>query len=77
MRFPSKVTPYKDSTLAKIPLILKYLKDRDYTVLSLFDAVRKKMGIREYIDVLDCLFGLEKIVLKEEILHYVDRNILW
>lgn len=76
MRFPSKVTPYKDSTLAKMPVVLKYLKDKDYTVLSLFDTVRKKMAIREYIDVLDCLFGLEKIVLKEEILHYVDRNIL-
>ena len=77
MRFPSKVTPYKDSTIAKMPIVIKYLNDKDFTVLSLFDAVRKKMDIREYIDVLDCLFGLEKIVLKEEILHYVDRNILW
>ncbi len=76
MRFPNKVTPFKDSTLARIPIILKYLKDKDYTVLSLFNAVRKKMSIKEYIDVLDCLFALEKIVLKEEIIHYVDRNIL-
>jgi len=76
MRFPNKVTPFKDSTLAKIPIILKYLKDKDYTVLSLFNTVRKKMKIKEYIDILDCLFALEKIVLKEEIVHYVDRNIL-
>ncbi len=76
MRFPNKVTPFKDSTLARIPIILKYLKDKDYTVLSLFNAVRKKMSIKEYIDVLDCLFALEKIFLKEEIIHYVDRNIL-
>lgn len=76
MRFPNKVTPFKDSTLAKIPIILKYLKDKDYTVLSLFNTVKKKMKIKEYIDILDCLFALEKIVLKEEIVHYVDRNIL-
>lgn len=77
MRFPNKVTPYKDSTIAKVPVVLKYLKSKDYTVLSLFDAVRNKMSIKEYIDTLDCLFVLEKIVLKEEIIHYVDRNILW
>jgi len=76
MRFPNKVTPFKDSTLAKIPIVFKYLKDRDYTVLSLFNTVRKKISIKEYIDVLDCLFALEKIVLKEGIIHYVDRNIL-
>ena len=76
MKFPNKVTPFKDSTLAKIPIILKYLKDKDYTLLSLFNTVRKKMKIKEYIDILDCLFALEKIVLKEEIVHYVDRNIL-
>ena len=76
MKFPNKVTPFKDSTLAKIPIVLKHLKDKDYTVLSLFNTVRKKMTIKEYIDVLDCLYALEKIALKEEIIHYVDRNIL-
>ena len=77
MRFPNKVTPFKDSTLAKISIILKYLKSKDYTILSLLNTVRKKMTIKEYIDALDCLFALEKIILKEEIIHYVDRNILW
>ena len=76
MKFPNKVTPFKDSTLAKIPIILKYLKTKDEKILSLFNVVRKKMTIKEYIDVLDCLYALDKIVLKEEIIHYVDRNIL-
>ena len=77
MRFPSKVTPYKDSTLARLPIVLKYLKNKDYTVLSLFNEVKDKMNIKEYIDALDCLFALKKIILKEEIIHYVDRNLLW
>jgi len=76
MRFPNKVTPYRDSTFAKMPIILKLLKLKDYTVLSLFDAVRNKMSIKEFVDTLDCLFILEKIILREEIIHYVDRNIL-
>lgn len=76
MRFPSKVTPYKDSTLARLPIVLKYLKNKDYTVLSLFNEVKDKMNIKEYIDALDCLFALKKIILKEEIIHYVDRNLL-
>ena len=77
MRFPSKVTPYKDSTLARLPIVLKYLKNKDYTVISLFNEVKDKMNIKEYIDALDCLFALKKIILKEEIIHYVDRNLLW
>lgn len=77
MRFPSKVTPYKDSTLARLPIVLKYLKNKDYTVLSLLNEVKDKMNIKEYIDTLDCLFALKKIILKEEIIHYVDRNLLW
>lgn len=76
MRFPSKVTSYKESTLSRLPVILKCLKSKDYTVLSLFNEVRDKMSIKEYIDALDCLFVLRKIILKEEILHYVNGNIL-
>ena len=76
MKFPSKVTPYKDSTLARLPIILKHLKNKDYTVLSLFIEVKKNMNIKEYIDSLDCLFALRKITLNEGILHYADRNIL-
>ena len=77
MRFPNKVTPYKDSTIARIPIVLKYLSKKDYTVISLYNEVKDKLTIKEYIDTLDCLFILNKITLMEEILHYVDRNILW
>ena len=76
MRFPSKVTPYKDSILPRMTAVAKLLKVKDYTVLSLFNEVREKMTIKEYIDSLDCLFALKKIIMKEDVLHYVERNIL-
>ncbi len=76
MRYPNKVTPYKDSTISKLPILLKLLNDSDYTVLSLFEKVKTKMTIKEYEDSLDCLFLLEKITLNEEVIHYVDRDIL-
>lgn len=76
MRFPSKVTPYKESILAKIPPVVKFLEKKDFSVLSLFNEVKNLMTIKEYIEVLDCLYLLNKVVLKEDILHYVDRNLL-
>lgn len=76
MKYPNKVTPYKDSTISKLPILLKFLNDGDYTVLSLFEKVKNKMTIREYEDSLDCLFILGKITLTEEVIHYVDRNLL-
>lgn len=76
MKFPNKVTPYKDSILPKLPIILKYLKNQDYTVMNLFDKVRERMTIKEYIDALDCLYAINEITLTEEVLHYVKRNLL-
>ena len=76
MRYPNKVTPYKDSTFSKLPVLLKLLKDADFTVLTLFEKVKAKMTIKEYEDALDCLFLLGKITLNEEVIHYVDRDLL-
>lgn len=76
MKLPNKVTPYKESTISRFPIILKCLKNKDHTVISLYNEVNDKMSIREYIDALDCLFILDKITLKEGIIHYVNRNIL-
>lgn len=47
MKFPSKVTSYKESSLALFPVILKYL------------------------EILDCLYALNKIELEGGVLHYV------
>lgn len=71
MKFPNKVTPYKNSILHKLPLLLGFLKEKDYTISSLYEKLNGKITAREYIDALDCLFILGKISLNKEVLHYV------
>ncbi|WP_369124031.1 ABC-three component system middle component 7 [uncultured Tyzzerella sp.] len=73
MKFPSKVTPYKESIIAKFPLILTHLEKVDMDPALLYKKVKNKVDdIREYMEILDCLYALNKIELKEEVLHYVD-----
>ena len=74
MRFPSKVTSYKNSTFAKFPVILSKLQQRDMRPDELYKAVKTKtFDVIEFIDALDCLFMLGKIefVAGGEVLHYV------
>ena len=49
MRFPNKVTTYKQSIISKFPLILKELEKQDYSVVSLYGKVGKKMDGPERI----------------------------
>lgn len=74
MKLPNKVTSYRKSILYKLPPILKLLKEKDYTVNTLFDSLQNKMTISEYIEALDCLFVLGQIIINKEVLHYVERN---
>ena len=79
MKFPNKVTTYRQSLISKFPIILKELEKQDYYVGSLYGKVEKKMdGPEEYVQVLDCLFFLGKICFLPggDILHYVKRDIL-
>lgn len=72
MRFPSKVTSFKESILSKFPIILKPLSKRDYSISALYKEVEKKITAHDFIDVLDCLFILNKIELRNEVIHYVN-----
>ena len=74
MKFPSKVTPYKESIIAKFPVVLTILEKEDMTPSKLYTKVKnsKIKDIREFMEVLDCLYALNKIELQEEVLHYVD-----
>lgn len=74
MKFPSKITPYKESIISKFPVILDFLEKRDYEVFSLYNELEKKMTIAEFINALDCLYSLNMIDLKEGVLHYVIQN---
>ena len=75
MRMPSRVTPYKKSTLAEFPIILRELKTVDLTPVELYEKVKKKVPFEDFVEVLDCLYILDRIELVEdvEVLHYVDR----
>ncbi|MGN0605025.1 MAG: ABC-three component system middle component 7 [Oscillospiraceae bacterium] len=77
MRFPSKVTPYKDSILAKFPIILSLLKENETEPIELYKKVKSKFeDVGEFLEALDCLYALNIIDLIEErnVLRYVDRS---
>lgn len=77
MRLPSKVTNYKESTLAKFSPVLAALSERDQSPAGLYKKVKSKIGtFGEYLEILDCLFALGKIDFNERtgVLHYVDSD---
>ena len=73
MKFPSKVTPYKESIIAYFPVILTALEKGDMTPSALYGKVKSKVkDVREFAEILDCLYALNKVELSEEgVLHYV------
>lgn len=77
MRFPSKVTSYKESTIALFPVVLSQLEKKDLTPSELYKKVKNKVfGVQEYLEILDCLYALDKIELEGEVIHYAERDIL-
>lgn len=73
MKFPSKVTPYKESAVSLFPVVLSYLQKRDMSPEELYKKVKTKVSdVRDYMEILDCLYALNKIELQEGVLHYVD-----
>ena len=50
MKFPSKVTPYKESIIAKFPLVLAKLENKDLSPSELYKSVKNHVtDIREFI----------------------------
>lgn len=73
MKFPSKVTSYKESSIALFPVILNYLEKSDMTPFDLYRKMKNKVsGIQEFLEVLDCLYALNKIDFEGGVLHYVS-----
>lgn len=75
MRFPSKLTPYQDSILAKYPVVLNCLVEQNMKPGDLYKKVKSKvLDIGEFLEILDCLFALGKVEFDKErgALHYVD-----
>ncbi len=74
MLFPNKIINYEESVLGKIVPVLTELKKHDMTIIELFIKTEKQfVDVFEFINVLDCLFALQKINYsnKEGVLHYV------
>lgn len=75
MLLPSKVCSYNESILSKFPILLKELKEKPHTVKDLYLKTSENLSfdICEFIEILDCLYALEKIEYDKEmeVLKYV------
>lgn len=71
MRFPSKVTPYKESSVAKFPAILMLLEKADISPSELYGKVRKNKvrDIGEFTEILGSLYAMGKIELTGGLIH--------
>lgn len=66
MRLPSKVTSYEESSICKLPILLKVLRDKNLTPYELYIISEKHFEcIEEFIDALDCLYVLNKVIYDE------------
>ena len=72
MKMPNKVTPYKESSIAKFPVVHSLLEKKDMTPSELFSKVKKNkiQNIDEFVEIIDCLYAMHKIELNGEVLHY-------
>ena len=69
MKFPSKVTPYKESIIAKFPVVLGKLEKKDMSPSELYKSVKRQVtDIREFMDIMDCLYALKKVELNGEVI---------
>ncbi len=74
MLLPNKLCSYNESVLSKLTVTLKVLEKGPVTVLALYNSVSRYVsGIVEYMDVLDCLYALQKVEYDEKkgVLTYV------
>ena len=77
MLLPSKLNSFNQSVLSKFTIVLSVLKVKTFSPLDLYMEVNKEINsIIEFVDVLDCLYALNKIEYdeKKEVIKYVDGN---
>lgn len=67
MVLPGKNVVYKDSVIYKFPVILKILSDEGFCRIA--DLEKRTscnfLSVAEFVQTMDCLFALGKIVLNE------------
>lgn len=77
MLFPNKLFTYRESVISKFPLALQELLDGPVAVGDLYKTLSGHLsGISEFMDLMDCLFALNKIEFDEEekVLRCVEGN---
>ena len=77
MLLPNKLITYRESVISKFPFVLQELQEGTSSASDLYKAMSGRItGISEFMDILDCLFALNKIEfdVEEGVLRYVDRN---
>ena len=77
MLLPNKLFSYKESTLAKFPVLIKCLNNRPYSVEELYNTNKSLfLDIEDYTEALCCLYALRKIELDEErgVIVYVEED---
>lgn len=76
MQLPNKVTSYKFSILSRFPVVLSILEEESLSPERLYSKVKNKIDIIEFLEVLDCLFVLGRIVFDNDLmeLSYVGGN---
>lgn len=67
MKLPNKIVSYDESILSKAVVLLEILSKKDMNIMDLYSASKKQYkSVSDYIETLDCLYLLNKIVFIEE-----------
>lgn len=74
MRFPSKITSFNESIISKFHIVLEPIKKRDFTVIGLYNEIYKKISLKDYIDILLCLYVLNEITMSKGVLQHANKN---
>lgn len=70
MKFPSKFITYKESIISKFPIFLSILSEHDLTITELFKKTKSKVDdANEFIEIIFCLYSLNRIKVNEEVVH--------
>ncbi len=66
MKFPNKITTYKESSIPQMIAILDEIKKSNGSI-KIFDLLTniKQIDINEFIEILDILFTMNKIKFNE------------
>lgn len=66
MQMPNKLYSYKESTLSKLPVVMRLLSDGPVRVGELYRETREYLDdATDFLSVMDCLYALGKTDINE------------